>query len=856
MTVIFQNMRGDVMKRMIYFFLIMGLLVLLISCGEIVEEEETETETAKVQTVSVTETDHTPSPETEETAPEEPEIPVYLNPDGEEFAELFGSFFHAKSFSAAYGWDTGEDVIFFSVEYTAEEPYAGTAMLSINGGTPFDISCVALDEIRVTREFIAVEPGYTDIGGPLWVFDYDGNLIFAVHDVTVEGAQFRGLRAVDDDGITVSASRIRHMELTGNAALELQAPYAAYQKLLWDDPTSDFLPGSDMAQPDVFSVDLSRGWDAVSDALNPELVVSGEYRIPYLGEGQFGQIVPIENMMTLQTFMETLFGERAPAVTQEPMTEPVTELMDITPPADTDLAAAVDHYLDLLMPDVESYSDVQSVRDRHPEVFDALVALGEDAVPLLQERGLGIRATYDRSPENFRRMLACTMAQAISPQLYQTDYPSPDGKYAVRAEVDSHFTAWDPFLSTAYTLSLVDLTSGETLASLGGGHSLENAYVGFDRPPFLWSEDSRYTVYESGYRHYFTSVYLFDTVQGKIVLLPGEKELEALIGENLIYTEDDFTAEQVHCHFAAWYGDCMKIDVLLKSTFGGGAEIGYYIYDIYFDQIIEFRRYETTTADMELIKQVETNLDLLLDGADGLYDESDVIARNPDAFDALVALGAEALPYLTDIGDKMPAMRSGTYDALCIRAALARMASYHIDQSLYDMTVLSPDGSICAVAKVGTFLSGDWGGTILTQYDRMVFTDTATGDVLWEYPCEELYMIRLRNQQWSPDGRYFALTFGSESHGADSMVFDMTDMTARAFPDIREIVALVGLGEELPSHYHICAKTWREDGRLDGEVFFDYGMTTNGEGSFVFDPETGEISDFVCDVFRREDRGE
>ena len=209
----------------------------------------------------------------------------------------------------------------------------------------------------------------------------------------------------------------------------------------------------------------------------------------------------------------------------------------------------------------------------------------------------------------------------------------------------------------------------------------------------------------------------------------------------------------------------------------------------------------------------------------------------------------------TDIGDKMPAMRSGTYDALCIRAALARMASYHIDQSLYDMTVLSPDGSICAVAKVGTFLGGDWGGTILTQYDRMVFTDTATGDVLWEYPCEELYMIRLRNQQWSPDGRYFALTFGSE-HGADSMVFDVSEKTARAFPDIREIAALAGMGEELPEHYHILVKAWREDGRLDGEVFFDYGMTTIGEGSFVFDPLTGEISDFVCDVYRREDRGE
>lgn len=559
-----------------------------VSCGGIVEEDEESDSTDVTITVQVTDTE---TAETEETI-EDTEIPVYLNPDGQEFAALFGSFFHVESFSAAYGWDTGEDVVIFSVEYTANEPNPGTAMLSVNGGTPFDISCVQLSDICVTQEFIVVVPSFTDIGGPLYVFDYDGNLIFAAHDVTAEGAEFRELRAAEDDGITVIASRIRHMELTGNAALELQAPYAAYQKLLWDDPTSDFLPGMDTAQPDVFSVDLSCGWDAVPDALNPALVVSGEYRIPYLGEGQFGQIVPTEHMKTLQTFMEAQFGERTPAVTQEPMTEPVTEPTDITPPDHSDLAAAVDYYLDLLM-----------------------------------------------------------------------------------------------------------------------------------------------------------------------------------------------------------------------------------------------------------------------DGAGDLFLESDIIAQNPDAFDALVSLGADALPYLTDIGDKMPAMHSGMYDALCIHAALARMASYHIDQSLYDMTVLSPDGSICAVAKVGTFLSVDWGGTILTQYDRMVFTDTATGNVLWEYPCEELYMIRLRNQQWSPDGRYFALTFGSE-HGADSMVFDVSEKTARAFPDIREIAALAGLGEELPSHYHILVKAWREDGRLDGEVFFDYGMVTIGEGSFVFDPAAGEISDFICDVYRREDRGE
>ena len=266
-----------VRKSIILLLVLAVSLIGFVSCSRDGDDAE-QTESVCLTETSVTEETTMAMTDVTQTVPEEEEIPVYLHPDGKEFAALFGSFFHVDSFTAAYGWDTGDEVVIFSVEYTADEPYPGTAMLSINGGEPFDISCVHLTDIRVTRDYIAVEPGYTDIGGPLWVFDYDGNLILAVYDVTVEGAEFRELRAVEDDGITVFASRIRHMELTGSAALELLTPYDAYQGLLWDDPVSDFLPGSDTAQPDAFSVDLSRGWDAVSDALNPELVVSGEDR--------------------------------------------------------------------------------------------------------------------------------------------------------------------------------------------------------------------------------------------------------------------------------------------------------------------------------------------------------------------------------------------------------------------------------------------------------------------------------------------------------------------------------------------------------------------------------------------------
>ena len=519
------------MKRLLFYVLILGLFgFVFCSCAEIIEEEENESESVDVTvTMYVPDTESAETEGVTETTEEDTEIPVYLNPDGQEFAALFGSFFHVESFTSAYGWDTGEEVVIFSVEYTANEPNPGTAMLSVNGGTPFDISCVQLSDICVTQEFIVVVPSFTDIGGPLYVFDYDGNLIFAAHDVTVEGAEFRELCAADNDGITVIASRIRHMELTGNAALELQAPYAAYQKLLWDDPTSDCMPGTDAELPDVFSVDLSCGWDAVPDALNPALVVSGEYRIPYLGEGQFGQIVPTEHMKTLQTFMEAQFGERTSAVTQETMNEPVTEPTDINPPTDTDLAAAVDHYLDLLTDGAGDLFSESEIIAKNPDAFDALVSLGTEALSYLQTAAADVPAMI-ADGESMKRLqrasLAMMAAYTIDPSLYDISVRLPDGKTEVTAKIGT-FMALDfgGMRVNAYDrLVMTDLETGEGLAVHGFSEDLIN--VKLECTP-----DGRYVVYQWGIgsQHGFTTGGVFDTVWGWLQPFPTKEAFLAVL---------------------------------------------------------------------------------------------------------------------------------------------------------------------------------------------------------------------------------------------------------------------------------------------------------------------------------------
>ncbi len=552
-----------------HFPIVLWLLsiLLLCSCSEIVEEENEETADITVtETVAVT---SETVPETEENTPEEMEIPVYLNPDGKEFASLFGSFFHVESFSAAYGWDTGEETVYFSVEHTADEPYAGTTMLSINGGEPFDISCVSLQDIRVTREFIAVEPGYTDIGGPLWVFDYDGNLILAVYDVTAEGAEFRGLRAVDDDGITVFASRIRHMELTGGTALQLQAPYAAYQGLLWDDPTSDCLPWVDSVLPDAFSVDLSRGWDAVPDTLNPELVVSGEYRIPYDGAGQFGQIMPTANTETLQTFMETQFGERTPAVTQESVTEPV----DITPPAGADLEAQVSGYLDVLTEGTDGMYSEAEIIAAHPDVFEALTSLGADALPYLEQHA---DSYYQFGYGSLRGIIAMMSIHAIDPTAYDYSVFSPDGSLCITAELQTLFGAdWGGIRVDVYhNLNVRDVHSGEVLWENMSGDGITN-------PQLSWSPDGRYAVLTHGSATHFSDTTVFCVTDQTVREFPDIDQILSLaeLGEDI---------PSYSIRAAAWREDG-RLDGEFSLQFGTTAYYeGSFVFDPASGEISEF----------------------------------------------------------------------------------------------------------------------------------------------------------------------------------------------------------------------------------------------------------------------------
>lgn len=262
-------------------------------------------------------------------------------------------------------------------------------------------------------------------------------------------------------------------------------------------------------------------------------------------------------------------------------------------------------------------------------------------------------------------------------------------------------------------------------------------------------------------------------------------------------------------------------------------------------------------ADGDPAAAVDHYLDLLTDGAGDLFSESEIIAKNPDAFDALVSLGTEALSYLQTAAADVPAMiADGESMKRLQRASLAMMAAYTIDPSLYDISVRLPDGKTEVTAKIGTFMALDFGGMRVNAYDRLVMTDLETGEVLAVHGfSEDLINVKL---ECTPDGRYVVYQWGIGSqHGfTTGGVFDTVWGWLQPFPTKEAFLAVLcpmtpGLTDLNPSDVEGISHTvteWNADGNAIIYFNFRIGTAILTEGTYRFDPATGAVLDLHTHV--------
>lgn len=138
---------------------------------------------------------------------------------------------------------------------------------------------------------------------------------------------------------------------------------------------------------------------------------------------------------------------------------------------------------------------------------------------------------------------------------------------------------------------------------------------------------------------------------------------------------------------------------------------------------------DTTTAaptDDNIRSVIDKNLDVIAPTDIDFKSENDAIAAHPEEFDRIVALGAYALPYLSEIGNRYESVGSDTSGNL--RCFVAKAAEYVIDPEKYDITVMSPDGKYAVKATVKSFsgLADPFSG--IEYYMRLV--DNVTGDAV------------------------------------------------------------------------------------------------------------------------------
>ena len=138
---------------------------------------------------------------------------------------------------------------------------------------------------------------------------------------------------------------------------------------------------------------------------------------------------------------------------------------------------------------------------------------------------------------------------------------------------------------------------------------------------------------------------------------------------------------------------------------------------------------DTTTAaltDGDIRSVIDKNLDVITPTDSEFGSENDAIAAHPEEFEKIVALGADALPYLSEIGNGYESIGSDTSGNL--RCFVAKAAEYAIDPEKYDITVVSPNGKYAVKATVKSFfeLADPFSGK--EYYLRLV--DNETGETV------------------------------------------------------------------------------------------------------------------------------
>ena len=247
---------------------------------------------------------------------------------------------------------------------------------------------------------------------------------------------------------------------------------------------------------------------------------------------------------------------------------PVTENTDAAEAVariQANVISTVNEKLDIILADSDGYTSAREYISAHPEEFAAIVALGEDAIPYLDNESTGIKS-YDSSPENIRRIIAMEAKYAIKPELYDLVYPSPDGKTELKLSPCSFDTLTDPFDGINYTVYITDCETGKSLIPEG-----EEVLAMGNYRQVIWSPDSKYAAVTRDHRHDFADIIVFDIANSNYIYVSEYYNVYATAHNkelSVFDSESGITYDRLHCLFRSWGENSLTFTAILCSANG------------------------------------------------------------------------------------------------------------------------------------------------------------------------------------------------------------------------------------------------------------------------------------------------
>ncbi|MDY4436084.1 MAG: hypothetical protein SPF08_13085 [Candidatus Flemingibacterium sp.] len=207
-------------------------------------------------------------------------------------------------------------------------------------------------------------------------------------------------------------------------------------------------------------------------------------------------------------------------------------------------------------------------------------------------------------------------------------------------------------------------------------------------------------------------------------------------------------------------------------------------------------------------------------------------------FDVITAYGKDALPYLAKMKDD---------SKKALRTWMIMVAQYQIDPSIYDPTVVSPDGKYTFVAhsNLTEYAGTLWNSDIKLIYPSISVYENGTGKELKTFTGMSWEKVDVL---WSPDSRFVAMNCGYVgSPFSYPIMFDIGGIGRHTlylpFKDVFEYIA-EDSGKDLSRYVRIMKIKDYADYEEDGTVRIDFALSgiNSGErkdyltGHYYYDP--------------------